>query len=391
MPRRVLQINDYPQEKLGGAEVMMRRTVNILRESGCEVETFTQADLPDTRMTAARYICNRVASRALQKKLDAFKPEIVHLHNFYHLLSPKILLVLKHYRQQHHARVVMTVHDYHLVCPNAGGNWYLGRLRNVDPDRLDSWRYLLWRRWDRRGIGYSTLRLLQHLGHYRWGASHQAIDLCLCPSKFIRRMIRPTGLDTVLLPLPNPPILAEPAVRPSQLRVIYAGRIEPEKGLNWFVEHWPTDANAELIVVGDGSERAKVEQTVQRRGLTDRTSFLGRRPHDETMRQIASAHVLIQPSLLFENYPLSLIEALSFGTNVLVADYGGMREMVEDSGVGFVFDPDNVGTLDTAWNSVTAQFHEGTLNAFDVSPFLDQRSEQSYSKALQDIYDRLLA
>ncbi len=65
---RVLQINDYPADMLGGAEVMMRRTVDVLRDGGCDVETFTQADLTDTRLTAPRYICNRVACRALQEE-----------------------------------------------------------------------------------------------------------------------------------------------------------------------------------------------------------------------------------------------------------------------------------------------------------------------------------
>ncbi len=91
--------------------------------------------------------------------------------------------------------------------------------------------------------------------------------------------------------------------------------------------------------------------------------------------------------MLFENYPLSLIEALSVGTNVLVADYGGMREMVQDSGVGFVFNPDNTESVPTAWNRVSTQFREGTLNTFDVSQFLAQRSERAYRDALLQIYD----
>ena len=384
---RVLQINDYPPDKLGGAEVMMKRTVNVLRDAGCDVETFTQADLSDARLTVPRYISNRVACRALVERLNTFRPEIVHLHNYYHLLSPAILSILGYYKRRANARVVMTVHDYHLACPNSGGNWFQNGLQIVDLQRLASWRYLLSRRWDHRGRGYSFLRLMQHIWHYRLGNARSEIDLCLCPSKFIQRVVDNIGIPTVLLPLPNPPILAEPSKRPTQLTIIFAGRIEREKGLNLFLEHWASDAKAKIIIVGDGSERAKVEATVKRRGLADRTTFLGRLPHDQTMQQIASAHLLIQPSLLFENYPLSLIEALSVGTNVLVSDYGGMREIVQDSGVGFVFDPGEPENIAVAWKSIEREFQEQTLNAFDVSHFLAERSENAYRDALLRIYD----
>ncbi len=150
--------------------------------------------------------------------------------------------------------------------PKPGGNWFRTSLRNVDPDRLGSWKYLLSRRWDHRGHCYSLLRSLQHVWHYRVGSARNDIDLCLCPSKFMRRVIDDIGMKTVLLPLPNPPILTKPAVRPSQLSVIFAGRVEPEKGLNQFVEHWPCNADTRLIVVGEGSERTKVEETVRGAG-----------------------------------------------------------------------------------------------------------------------------
>jgi glycogen synthase len=102
---------------------------------------------------------------------------------------------------------------------------------------------------------------------------------------------------------------------------------------------------------------------------------------------MAAAHVLVQPSLLFENYPLSLIEALSVGTNVLVADYGGMREMVVDSGVGYLFQPTDPASLRTAWTRIRDAFTAGTLNSFDVAPFLAQRDEQTYRDTLLRLYE----
>ena len=137
MPR-VLHINDYAPTTLGGAEVLMARTIALLLTAGWETRVFSEADLADPRLTARRYINNRFARRSLRKTLDEFRPDVVHLHNYYHLLSPGILLDLAAYREQFSARVVMTAHDYHLVCPNSGGNWFRDGPHLVEIDRLRS-------------------------------------------------------------------------------------------------------------------------------------------------------------------------------------------------------------------------------------------------------------
>src|SRR5262245_28126108 len=141
--RRVLHVNDYPGGTFGGAEVLMTRTVELLRSAGWDARTFTQADLPDSRLTALRYLSNAVARRALRKSLDEFSPDVVHLHNYYHVLSPGVLGELGRYKERTGARVVMYAHDYHLVCPNSGANWYRhGEAELADFDRCRAWSYL---------------------------------------------------------------------------------------------------------------------------------------------------------------------------------------------------------------------------------------------------------
>src|ERR1043165_6207191 len=87
---RVLHINDYPIDAGGGAEVMMARTIALLRERGLRVDTFTSADLPDAQRTAWRYLDNASARHALAETLARLQPSVVHLHNFYHVLSPSL-------------------------------------------------------------------------------------------------------------------------------------------------------------------------------------------------------------------------------------------------------------------------------------------------------------
>src|SRR5438552_784043 len=91
---RVLHINDYPTDAGGGAEIVMARTVALLRQHGVTTDTFTAAHLGPARRTPWRYVDNAHARLTLAEKLAAFRPDVVHLHNFYHVLSPGILATL---------------------------------------------------------------------------------------------------------------------------------------------------------------------------------------------------------------------------------------------------------------------------------------------------------
>jgi glycosyltransferase involved in cell wall biosynthesis len=390
--RRVLHVHDRSLKVLGGAEVLLARTCDLLRTAGWDVRTFTEDDLSDRRATAFRYIHNRTAIRELRQALGEFKPDVVHLHNYYHLLSPAILPLLARYKKESGAWIVMTAHDYHLVCPNSGGNWFRNGPRLADVDRLRSWRYLLTRRWDHRGLGHSTLKLLQHVWHYRLHDRRHIFDLVICTCRFLQELVAALGVPAAHLANPGPPITASVSpsatltARGETLKFIFAGRIEPEKGIRRFLESLPADFTPRLAIVGDGGDRAACEAICKSRGFSDRIEFLGRRTHEETVNAIAAAHVLVVPSLLFETYPLVAQEALTVGTNILVADYGGMREVVLDAGIGYRFQPDQPATLAKQLREIQAAHEAGTLNTFDPSVFLAKRTEANYLAGLERAY-----
>jgi glycosyltransferase involved in cell wall biosynthesis len=385
--KRVLHVNDYAPDALGGAEVVMTRTADLLRAAGYDVRTFTAADLPDRRLSAIRYLDNRVARRALAKVLDTFRPAVVHLHNYYHLLSPGILAVLADYKRATAARVVMTAHDYHLVCPNSGGNWFRNGPHAIQPERIGSWADTLCRRWDHRGWSYSVLKVAQHVWHYRLRDRRRVIDLVLCPSRFLQDLVTLVGLRTAHVPLPNPPPGPPAGPRPERLTITFAGRIEPEKGLIPFLGGVRSGFNGRIQIVGDGADRRRVEEFVRARGLTNEVAFLGRRPHAETLRLIAESHVVLLPSVVLENYPLSLIEALAAGTNILASDLGGMREIVTDSGIGYLFTPGDASQIADRLDRIAADHASGRLNAFDATAFLAGRDESAYREAIVRAYE----
>lgn len=397
--QRILHINDYPADTGGGAEVVMKNTIDLLRQRGLTVETFTSADLPDPRRTPWRYLDNLGARRALAARLASFRPQVVHLHNYYHVLSPGILAELADCKLQRPFRVVMTAHDYHLVCPNSGGSCFrllTGRRKLLDPKRMTRTGYLLSRSWDHRSFLHSWLKLLQHVLSYRWKRLHRVIDLVICPSRFIQQLLTCAGLPCCYLPHPVPAekILLTQRGRHNppegdtdgMLHMVFAGRLEPEKGLNEFLQLWPDDLQACLTVVGTGGDLPRCRQTCKERGLLERVRFLGRLPYAQTMAEIGQSHLLVMPSRLFESYGLVLIEALASGTNILASNIGALREIVEASGVGFLFELDDPVSLREQLDLIRARFEDGTLNRFDLAGFLDERSEAHYAEQLLEAY-----
>ena len=385
---KVLQVNDYRCGKgVGGCEVVMETTVSLLRAAGIDVEVFTSDDVESVRPTPLSYIDSRRCGRALARVMARFRPDVVHLHNFYHVLSPGILAVVGVYRRDHRLRVVMTAHDYHLACPNAGlFHVRRGRYHHADVDHLQSLAYLLSRRWDERSVGYSLLKTLQHLWNYRVHDRRRVIDCILCPSRFLRDVVSRLGLATALVPYPIPDVRQNAARPTDELELVFAGRVEREKGVAEFLELMPADFSGRLTIVGEGSQLKRCRAVCRHRGLESRVDFAGRLPRADVLELIGRSHVLVLPSLWVENHPMSLLEALACGTSILVSDLGGMREIVDDSGVGFTFAPGDAAGLAASLEQISEAFRAGTLNGFDASAFLDARSESRYLDAILATY-----
>ena len=381
----MLHINDYRSS--GGCEVVVELTVSLLRSRGVDTDLFTADDVQGHRRTPLSYIDSSDCKKALAQRLAEYQPDVVHLHNFYHALSPGILAVLESYGKQHSARTVMTAHDHHLLCPNSGMcHYHRGRMQPADASRLASVAYLLTHRWDDRSIAHSLLKVLQHIFNYRLHKRRRVIDCVLCPSRYLKRMLDDLGMPTRLLPLPAPCPTSAPARSDGPLRMVFSGRVEPEKGLAEFLESLPESFPGQLTVVGEGTELDRCRDICARRGIQERVEFVGLRPHDETMSIIGASHLLVLGSLCAENYPMSVLEALALGTNVLVSNFGGTKEIVETSGAGFMFDPFDPESVESSFNDVTASFERGELNQFDVSAFLAQRSEANYVAGLLSAY-----
>jgi glycosyltransferase involved in cell wall biosynthesis len=127
-------------------------------------------------------------------------------------------------------------------------------------------------------------------------------------------------------------------------RTVCVGRLHPTKGQDVLLraiarlkDRFP-DTFFEFI--GDGPCREDCERIANELGIADRCSFLGRLPHDEVLRRMASAAVSVVPSRS-ECFGLVNIESLAMGTPVIASNVGGIGEIFEDGEEGFLVPPDD--------------------------------------------------
>ena len=131
-------------------------------------------------------------------------------------------------------------------------------------------------------------------------------------------------------PATTPPA---PARRDGRPRVLFAGRLAEQKGVRYLVEAAARmQVPAEICLAGDGPERGRLEDLVRRHRLEDRVSFLGFQPHDVIPALMASADLLVLPSV-YEELGSVLVEGMHAGLPIVASATGGIADAVGDAAV----------------------------------------------------------
>jgi glycosyltransferase involved in cell wall biosynthesis len=159
----------------------------------------------------------------------------------------------------------------------------------------------------------------------------------------------PNGIDaTAFAPRPRGDVRAALGLPPSPL-LVAVGRLNREKGFGVALDALADLPGALLAIVGEGEERRRLEQQVDRLGLVDRVRFVGACPPDEVAAYLAAADVFLFPTERDEAAPVVLLEAMASGTPVVASELGGIPEVVGESGVaGMLVRPGDSAALGRA-------------------------------------------
>jgi glycosyltransferase involved in cell wall biosynthesis len=357
---KVLMANKYFYLK-GGSERVFFNDAALLEEMGDQVIFFSMKDeknrsspwsdyfveaiayeekagLKETISRAARIIYSFEARRKLDRLIDREKPDIAHLHNIHHQLSPSIIHALK----KRKIPVVMTLHDYKMVCP------VYTMLRRGHPcEECSGGKYYrcLANRCTKGSYSKSLINTIEMYLHHRVMKIYDLVDVFIAPSKFLRDKMISMGLKGKIV---HQPYLMDtggyiPAYGASADSLCYFGRLSPEKGLMTLIKAME-GMRINLRIIGEGPESDSLQAAVADLELKN-VQFAGYRSGESLKEEISDSLAVVVPSEWYENYPCSVLEAFALGKPVIGARIGGIPEMVRDGKTGFTFEPKNIDDL----------------------------------------------
>lgn len=347
---RILVVhNYYGSENPSGENAVVDVEIDLLRRRGHEVEVFARHSDTIRRRGVFGTLYgglvapwNPFAVRAIKKCVRRFRPDVVHVHNTFPLISPAIFPAIG--RQ---AARVLTLHNYRLFCAAAvlmrDGRPCMECLqhRTTRP----AVRHACY-----RDSHIATLPLATQIAlHRQLGTWQNEVDAFIVFTEFQRETVVGAGLPSAKVHVRPNFQAGSPCVVPWSQRnntVAYVGRLTPEKGVEHLLRAWLAwGAEApELRVVGDGPLRGQFEALVKQ-SPGARVRFVGGLSLDGALGEIGSAKLLVLPSTCIEGFPLVLKEAFALGTPAAVSNLGPLPTIVRSGVNGLVFESASAASL----------------------------------------------
>ncbi len=348
---RILLINKFYYPKRG-AERIFFLLKSMLEAAGHTVIVFSMQDARNLPSPYSRFFVSHVdfervrlnwqglrsagrmlysfeARRKIAELITAEKPDIAHVFNIYHQISPSILQVLK----KHKIPVVQTLLDAKLLSPN-----YLLYAHGGICEHGRGFRYYecVFHRCIKRSYLASALAAFEMSFHKLVGFYEKNVNAWIVPSRFLAEKIREwrvwIGNGRII-----PNFIELPPEQPVTVGsdIVYFGRLSEEKGVIDLI----TAAKGlpyPVTIIGSGPQEGLLRTRANALGLSNVT-FLGFLSDNELARRIREARLVVVPSRCYENMPLAILEAFAAQKPVIARDLGSMPELIRPGENGLLY------------------------------------------------------
>jgi glycosyltransferase involved in cell wall biosynthesis len=356
---KILHVNKFLYRR-GGAEAYMLDLAELQAAAGHEIEFYGMKHPLNMRARfeqhfpeqldfnpppssargraaiAGRLLYSPSARRGMETVVAAFRPDVVHLHNIYHQLSPSILRPLR----ARGVPAVMTLHDYKLACPTY---LFLAHGKVCEACLGGRFHQAIRKRCNNGSLVASSLNALEMTVHTITRA-YSPVQVFLCPSRFLLRKMTEAGVFPDRLRY-VPSFVDADAIELKSAPgggVVYGGRLSHEKGVDVLVEA-AARIGVALEVAGDGPDRGALEALGRRAGADVR--WHGLLPRAELHELARASAVSVLPSRCHENQPLWVLESFACGVPVVGTTLGGIPDMVTPGLDGDLVAPNDAGAL----------------------------------------------
>jgi glycosyltransferase involved in cell wall biosynthesis len=384
---KILIVHNYYQLP-GGEDDVVANEKALLSEHGHDARLFACRNddiqsLPSKIKTAWNSTYSAEGRERAAAAIREFAPDLVHVHNFFPLLSPAVYDACA----EAGLPVVQTLHNYRLLCAsgqltrNAApcekcihGDYYWGVIHKCYRDSA-------------LGSFFVARMLRTHRRRHTWS---EKVACYITPSHFMKAKFVEAGLPgenihvkpNFVPEYKNVPPLDMTAPRKSAL---FAARFSREKGVHLVLQAWE-GLDLPLRMMGDGPLAGLVREKA-----TPAMTLIGWRPMETLIEELRNAEFLLMPSTWYEGFPVTLALALANGLPIIASRLGAMGEVVEDGKTGLLFTAGDAAELreKVIWAFKNPQrMREMGANARAV--YEEKYSAQANYRMLVDIYETAL-
>lgn len=356
---RILLVNKFYYLK-GGSERYFFDLKRLLEQKGHEVIVWSMKSEKNLSSPYEKYFVSEVsfntqglilkargasrifysfeAKRKIEQLIKDTKPDLVHLHNIAHQISPSILPVFKKYNLP----VVQTLHDYKLICPN----YLLYHQKICEECKSKNYHQAVKNKCVKKSTSKSLLVCLEMYFHKFLKIYEKNINVFISPSRFLKDKIDDWKVvNNRIVHLPN--FISLKGLEPqyeSGDYLLYFGRISREKGLLTLIKAIGELKHVNLKIVGHGPMLNEVRDLTKAKNWSNIT-YLDHQDFDQLKELIRQARIVVLPSEWYENMPYTILESFALGKPVIGANLGGIPELVVPNQTGLLFEAGDIEDL----------------------------------------------
>ena len=391
--RILLAHNYYRSGSPGGEDIVFEQERALLLAAGHDVQSYTRSndEMDENRLTDQIRVLSGMqrsarTSRELRGVIRRFRPQVVHFHNIFPLISASAYDVCR----AEGVPVVQTVHNFRFSC-SAATHFRDGQICELcTPD--NPWPAVRYRcfRGSRAG-SFAVASMLFRNNVSR--VHHRRINKFIALTNFSALRLTSAGV-------PAERVVVKPNFVSNHFKkddkgsrgkdFVFAGRLSQEKGVRFLLEAWVGLRDIPLTIVGDGPLKDQLQSSARQMGLpVDFAGVLGR---EDLARVFRSARAVVVPSLCFEGgVPLTLLEAMAAGTPAIASRIGGIPELIVHESDGLLFDPGDRDGLIAAVRRmhVDDRLWQRISSSCSAKAYRDHAPEPNL-RALISVYDDVL-
>jgi len=340
---KALMCHDFYQYQ-GGEDIVFADECWLLEEYGHQVVRYEKNNAQISSMNkldlVRKTFWNAETYREVRDAIQAESPDVVHCANSFPLISPSLYRAVK----DEGVPMVQTLHNFRLTCPGST----LMRDGRICEDCLGKRLALsgIRHRCYQGSFTATSISALMHAFHQLRGTWNDLVDQYIVLTEHSKSIFTEVGLPVDRMSVKPNFVRQDPgyvAHHDKQDYAVFVGRLSEEKGVRVMLDAWRTlSEKIPLVIVGEGPLADIVAAATEK---DSRIRWVGQQSREATMRWIAAAKFLVFPSIWYETFGRSMIEAKACGTPVIASNIGAMSLLVTHLQTGLHYEPGNVADL----------------------------------------------